>query len=183
MKIHNQEFATSSPWSMKFRVKMLLWEYSWNILCRWTPKPLNKWRLFILKLYGAKIIGRPFVHQRARIQIPWNIELHHGAAIGDRANLYSLDKIIVKENATVAQEAYVCTGTHAFTFESMNLVTDRIIIGENVFIGARAFIMPGVNIEKNAIVGAMSHVFKDVLIGEIVSGNPAKFIKKREIVC
>jgi putative colanic acid biosynthesis acetyltransferase WcaF len=173
-KLHEQNTPYDSPWSKGQRVKMVLWEYVWLILCSWTPKPANFWRLFWLKAFGAKISGRPFVHQRARIQIPWNLIMHHRACLGDRANAYTLGVIEIHEHATVAQEAYLCTGTHDFTQPARNLVTSPIIIGAHSFISARAFIMPGVTIGEYAIVGACSVVTKNVSPNTTVKGNPAK---------
>ena len=46
---------------------------------------------------------------------------------------------------------------------SMQLITEKIIIGKNSFIGARAMVLPGVEIGENAIIGAQSVVTKDVL--------------------
>lgn len=173
-KIHSQESAYSSPWSIRWRIKMLLWEYVWIVLCSWTPKPANRWRIFWLKVFGATIYGKPFVHQRARIQIPWNLILHDHAALGDRANAYSLGMIEIHEHATVAQEAYICTGTHAFDRDSKNLITAPIKIGKHAFIGARAFIMPGVEIGEHAIIGACSVVTRKVEGHQTVMGNPAR---------
>lgn len=174
VQVHVQTDAYSSPWTLKQRLIMLIWEYTWKLLCSWTPKPANRWRIFILKCFGATIYGNPFVHQRARIQIPWNLTLHHHACLGDRANAYSLNTIEIFEHATVAQEAYLCTGTHAFNLPARNLVTSPIVIGPYAFIGARAFVMPGVYIGERAIVGAGSIVTKDVSANQLVKGNPAK---------
>lgn len=52
-----------------------------------------------------------------------------------------------------------------------------IVIGDNVFIGARAIILKGVTIGEGAIVGAGSVVTKDVPEYSIVAGNPAKVIR------
>ena len=174
MKTHSQTSSYASPWTKKQRLKMVLWEYCWLLLCSWTPKPANSWRVWWLKRFGAKIYGQPFVHQRARIQIPWNLTLHHRAALGDRANAYSLGEIEVHEHATVAQEAYLCTGTHAFDQPALNLVTAPIVIGAHAFIGARAFIMLGVTVGEHAIVGACSVATKDVAPYTTVKGNPAR---------
>lgn len=182
-QIHKQNTPQESPWTISQKIKMILWEYVWFIFCSWTPKPANTWRLVILKLFGSKIYGKPFVHQRARIQMPWNLIMYDKSCIGDRANIYTLGKVEIKKGATIAQEAYICTGTHAFEKETMNLITIPIIIGENVFVGARAFIMPGVTIGDYAVIGANSVVVKDVEPWTVVGGNPAKFIKKREIIC
>ncbi len=50
-------------------------------------------------------------------------------------------------------------------------------IGDDVFIGARATIMKGVNIGAGAVVGAGSVVTRDVAPGTIVAGNPAVLIR------
>ena len=171
-----QSSPCQSPWTLRFRMRMLLWECSWTLLCSWTPKPLNRWRLFLLRLFGARIHGTPFVHQRARIAIPWNLVLHHRACLGDGANAYSLDRIEIGEAATVAQEAYLCTGTHDFADSALPLVTRPIVVGRDAFIGARSFVMPGVTIGQGAIVGACSVVTRDVAAGVRVAGNPARIL-------
>lgn len=170
-----------SPWTLGQRLKMFAWEYVWLLLCSWTPKPANPWRIAWLKLFGAEIHGQPFVHQRARIQIPWNLTLRDRACLGDRANAYSLGRIDIHEHATIAQEAYICTGTHAFDQPARNLVTAPIVIRAHAFVGARAFIMPGVEIGEHAIVGACSVVTKDVVPGAVVAGNPARLIGMQKL--
>jgi putative colanic acid biosynthesis acetyltransferase WcaF len=164
----------ASPWSLRSRVALLVWEYAWLGLCQWTPKPFNAWRLLVLRAFGAKIEGRPFVHQRARIQIPWNVSLGDGACIGDRAALYSLDKIVVERRAVIAQEAYLCTGTHDFTRDTLPLVTAPVRVMEGAFVGARAFLMPDVTIGSGAVVGACAVVTRNVEAGARVKGNPAR---------
>ncbi len=91
-----------------------LWEICWLVFCAWTPKPFNEWRLFWLRVFDAKIDGTPFVHQRARIAIPWNLTLHDRACLGDRANAYSLGEIEIGARATVAQEVYLEHGQPRF---------------------------------------------------------------------
>ena len=105
--------------------------------------------------------------------------MQHRACIGERANAYSLGKIEIQEGATVAQEAYLCTGTHDFNDPSLQLTTKPITIGINACVGARAMILPGVCIGERAIVGAMSVVSKDVPNDLVVAGNPAKKIGER----
>ena len=176
LQTHDQASAYDSPWSTKERFGLLLWEFVWPLLCRWTPKPLNAWRLFVLRCFGADLHGTPFVHQRARIQIPWNLVMHDRSCLGDRANAYSLARIEIGARATVAQEAYLCAGTHDFSQTHLPLQTAPITIGEDAFIGARAFILPGVTVGESAIVGACSVVTKDVDPAVCVAGNPARSI-------
>ncbi len=166
----------ASPWSVRTRMRMLLWGLVWFTFCHWTPKPFNGWRLLWLKVFGCRIVGRPFVHQRARINLPWHVELQDRSCIGDRANLYALDHILVGEGAIVAQEAYLCTGDHDLTHLEKPLVTKPVHIGANAFVGARAFVLPGVHIRSGAVVGAAAVVTRDVEAGSRVAGNPARRI-------
>ena len=106
--------------------------------------------------------------------------MQHRACLGEYTNAYSLGKIEVLAGATIAQEAYLCTGTHDFENPTMQLITDKIIIGKNSFIGARAMVLPGVEIGENAIIGAQSVVTKDVPANVIVAGNPARKIGVRK---
>lgn len=173
---YNQTSPYASPWSIKTRIRTQVWELFWLMLCRWTPKPLNAWRLFWLRRFGALIYGKPFVHQRARISHPWRLTLHDRACLGDGAVAYSLGEIEIMPDATVAQEAYLCTGTHDFNNLVRPLITGKILIGRSAFVGARAFVMPDITVGDNAIVGACSVVTKDVNANARVAGNPARII-------
>ncbi len=133
----------------------------------------------MLGLFGARLEGRPFVHPRARIQIPWHLRLRDRACLGDRAAAYSLGPIEIGAGATVAQEAYLCTGTHDFSHPALPLQTAGIVIGSGAFVGARAFVLPGVSIGEGAIVGAAVVVTREVPDWAIVAGNPAREIGRR----
>ena len=131
-----------------------------------------------MKLFGSSIEGTPFVHQRAKIQIPWNLILKHRSCLGDGANAYSLGKILLGKGCTVAQEVYLCSGTHDFSDPNLPLVVGNITIEQNAFIGVRAILLPNVTIGKSAVVGAGSVVTKDIDAGTVVAGNPARYINK-----
>jgi len=174
-----QSSPYDSPWTASQRFLRVLWQFCWFLFCSWTPKPLNEWRLFWLRVFDAKIDGTPFVHQRARIEIPWNLTLHDRACLGDRANAYSLGEIEIGARATVAQEAYLSSATHDFRDPAMPLTIAKITIGEDAFVGARAFVLPGVRIGNRAVVGACSVVTKDVPDNVIAAGNPCHVLKPR----
>ena len=109
------------------------------------------------------------------------MDLKHRACLGERVSAYSLGKIKVGEHATIAQETYLCTGTHDFKDPNMQLITKPITIHRNAFVGVRAMVLPGVSIGENAIVGAQATVTKDVPVNEIFAGNPARKIGTRLI--
>jgi len=79
--------------------------------------------------------------------------------------------------------------TYPFGFENkdifphdpkgMPLNRGNVTIGNDVFVGNHAMFMSGVTVGDGAVIGANSHVVKDVPPYTIVGGNPAKIIRKR----
>jgi putative colanic acid biosynthesis acetyltransferase WcaF len=178
-RVHEQASAYASPWSLGIRVKVLLWEVCWAAFCGWTPKPLNAWRLFWLRRFGATVHGAPFVHGRASIIRPWNLTLHARSCLGDGAVAYCLDRIELGVGSTVAQGAYLCTGTHDFDQPHTPLKTAAIVVGAQAFVGLRAIVLPGVTIGAGCVVGAGAVVTKDTAEWRLCAGNPAREIGVR----
>lgn len=108
--------------------------------------------------------------------------MHDRSALGEGAIAYSLGEIELHARCTVAQGVYLCGATHEFNDLNLPLVVAKITVGEDAFIGARAFIFPGVVIGTGALVGACSVVTRDVPPWMVVVGNPGKVIRRREIV-
>ncbi len=172
----------SSPWTLTHRLCAGLWTITWLLLFRPTPKPLSRWRVLLLRIFGCHVTGRPFVDASAIVKYPWKLTLEDKACIGPHAELYNLGLVKLGRNAVVAQHAYLCGGTHNFTSEKMELMVGDIQIDEDAFVGAKAIVLPGVRVGVRAIVGAGSVVTKDVPDGQIWAGNPAKFVKPRQLL-
>ncbi|MHC4952014.1 MAG: DapH/DapD/GlmU-related protein [Planctomycetota bacterium] len=58
---------------------------------------------------------------------------------------------------------------------------DKIVIGNNIWIGGGAIVLAGVTIGDNSVVGAGSVVSRDVPANTVVAGVPAKEIRKRDL--
>jgi maltose O-acetyltransferase len=88
--------------------------------------------------------------------------------------------IQIGDNVTIAPNAYLLAHD-ASTKKLCNYTRiGRVIIENDVFIGARSLIMPGVTIGKNSIIAAGSVVTKSFPANSIVAGNPAKIISTLE---
>lgn len=169
----------SSPWTISTRIKIGIWSFVRIFFFRPTVKKAYRYRLFLLKMFGAKITGTPFVDASAVIKMPWNLTMEDLSCIGAKTEIYNLGQVILKSKVVVAQQAYLCGGTHDFNDPEFPLITGEIEIGENTFIGARAFIMPGVHIGANSVIGACSVVAKDMPDNTICMGNPCKPVKAK----
>ena len=176
----NQQGRGTSPWSIKERMGFAGWRITWLLLFRPTPKFMNFFRVWLLRRWGCRVSGTPFVSESARIRIPWQLTIEDGACIGEHAYIYNLGSTTIRKGATVAQECLLCGGTHDFESPALELMVGDIEIGEEAFIGARACILPGVRIGDRAIVGAATVVTKDIGPRTIVAGNPARAIGLRK---
>ena len=84
-------------------------------------------------------------------------------------------------HSTISQYSHLCTSSHDYEHPNMRQTFEPIVVEDQVWIAADVFIAPGVTIGQGAVVGARASVFKDVESWTVVGGNPARFIKKREI--
>ena len=160
--------------------KRIIWSVA-SMFFRYSPRTAFAYRIYILRMFGAKIGKQVHVYSTARIAFPWNLEVDDWSALGENTLIYSVGKIVIGKKVTISQNAHLCAATHDFTNISLPIVTQQITIHDQVWVAADAFIAPGIIIGEGAIIGARSAVFKNVEPWAIVGGNPAKFIKKRII--
>lgn len=149
--------------------------------CRWTPKLFNPWRLLVLRFFGASIHGVPFVYSSSKIYAPFLLALSDKTTLGPESEIYNLGPVALGERVTVSQYAYLCNGSHDLEDPELPLLVGNMMVEDDVFIGARAFLLPGIKVGEGAVVGACAVVTKDVEPWTVVAGNPARFIKKRVI--
>ena len=179
-KINYHEYKNKL--SFKNKLGRLLWNVSRVFIFRpFGTRYLNFWRIFVLRLFGAKIGRDCSVAASVKIWAPWNLEMADHSLLADRVYCYNPNKIKVNSETVVSEGVFLCTASHDISSPNHNLVTSPITIESQVWIAAEAFIMLGVTVGEGAVVGARAAVFKDVEPWTVVGGNPAKFIKKREI--
>lgn len=172
-----------NTFSLKNQLLRFIWTIVWGVFARPIPRSLlNGWKLFLLRLFGAKINSKAVIYSNVRIYMPWNLEMDEYACLAPEVDCYNAAKIKIGAHTTVSQKTYLCAATHDITKSHNPLKTIPIIIEDQVWVAADAFIGPGVTIGQGAVVGARSAVFKTVEPWTVVGGNPAKFIKKREIL-
>lgn len=168
--------------SRKNQIARFLWTMTWFVFARWLPRSLGSgWKRFLLRLFGAKIHKTANVYSSVRVYMPWNLEMEEYSCLAPEVDCYNAAKIKIGANTTVSQKTYLCAASHDINKGNLPLITAQIIIKDQAWIGASSFIGMGVKIGQGAVVGATSSVFKDVDPWTVVGGNPAKFIKHREI--
>ena len=134
-----------------------------------------------ISIETAHISGHPFIAPTARIYAPWLLTVGDRSCIATRSEIYNLGPVIIKERVTIAQYAYICNGSHDLSDNKLPLVVGDVVIDNDVFIGARAIILPGLHLCRYSVVGAGAVLTKNTTDFGIYAGNPARFIKERNI--
>lgn len=155
------------------------WGIVWALLFRTSPRPFFGWRNLLLRIFGAQIGKGCHVYPSTRIWAPWNLTMESGSTMADQVDCYSVDRITLGRNATVSIRTFLCSASHDIRDATRPLTTSPIVIEQDAFVFAEAFIGPGVTIGDAAVVGARAVVVRDVAAGVIVAGNPAKPIGER----
>lgn len=95
---------------------------------------------------------------------------------------------ICPENISIGKKTIITEGVKVLTHfvdpdydDYDHMYFGKVVIGSNVFIGMNTIIVRPVTIGNGAIIGANSVITKDIPPYTIWGGNPAKFIKNREI--
>ena len=139
------------------------------------------WRMKLVRLFGAQTGNDSCYYRSVRIFAPWNLEIVNHVMLGPSVDIYNKAKVTIGKSVIISREVFLCTASHDISSPTMELVTKPIVIGDNVWIGAKATILPGVTIGEGAVVGACAVVVKDVPPWSVVVGNPAKVVGERRL--
>lgn len=172
--------------AVKYSRKELFLRVLWSFgkwVFRLSPRPCFGFRRWLLRCFGASVGAGTNIYPSALIYYPWNLQIGSYSAIGEWALVYSLGKVMIGDRTTVSQRVHLCAGTHDYRKPDMPLLKPPIVIGDEVWVCADAFIGPNVTVGNRAIVGAAAVVMKDVDGEAIVGGNPATFFKLRGARC
>lgn len=166
--------------SRKNQVIRLLWTVVWELLARPLPRSVGSgWKRWLLRLFGARIASTAIVYSSAKVYYPANLTMDAYSCLASDVDCYNVAPITIGANSTVSQGAYLCTASHDISNPLNPLITAPIVIEDQAWVAAGAFVGMGVTIGQGAVVGARAAVFKSVEPWTVVGGNPAKFLKKR----
>lgn len=120
-------------------------------------------RDFTGRFYGVVSIGQnTFINRGCYIACREEVEIGSNCLIGEYVSIHDENHVISREERPLLDKGYT---------------TSPIKIGNNVWIGAKATILPGVIIGSNAVVGANSVVTKSVPPNTVVAGAPARVLR------
>ena len=166
--------------SFQNRIRRLIWNLTWLLFYRFSPRPFHAWRSLLLKAFGAKLGRKCHFYPASKVWAPWNLICEEQVAAGDDAEIYNPAPIFFGSHAIVSQGAYICGATHDFDDPAFPLLAYSMRIGAYAWICARASVGPGVNVGEGAVLGLGSVASRDLEAWSVYAGSPAVRIKNRK---
>ena len=161
------------------KIKIILWRIVQSILFKPTLTPFSAWRVFLLRLFGAKIGTGCYISPQAFFYRPWNLVMGDFSSIDDFSYIKSSTPIIIGDYVSIAAFVHIIPDGHDVRARNFAHVAGEIHIGHSAFIGADTFIGKGVSIGQMAVIGARSVVMKDIPENVIAFGAPCRVMSER----
>jgi acetyltransferase-like isoleucine patch superfamily enzyme len=180
-----------------------------NRLIRYPRSVAMRVRIARLRLLGTHIGKHCFIRRISIPRNPWDIEISDGVALDDGVVLLTTgertalpriyfasgiycnrhtmidasERIEIGRNCMIGPMCYITDHDHGHTagtlINTQPLVSRRVRIGDDVWIGAAVIILKGVTVGNGAVIGAGAVVTKDVPPGAIFAGLAARQIDVR----
>lgn len=142
--------------------------------------PMHRFRLGAYRtLFGMAIGAGSSVHWRLVAFCPEGVRIGSHSIIGNDAFLDGREGIIIGHNVNIAAHVHVYTLEHDPQDPDFGVKGGPVEVGDRVFIGSRATILPNIRVANGAVVAAGAVVTRDVAENTIVGGVPAKEIGTR----
>ena len=162
-------------------IVQLFWYFT-NVLFLINPlNPISSLKIFLLKIFGAKIGKGVVVKPGVNIKYPWKLTVGNHVWIGENVWIDNLDKVEIGDNSVLSQGAMLLCGNHNFKKSSFDLITKPIVLEDGVWIGAKCTVVGGVICKSHSVLAVNSVASTNLEEYTIYRGNPADKIKSREI--
>jgi putative colanic acid biosynthesis acetyltransferase WcaF len=159
----------------------LAWIIARGLLFARGTLPLSAARARVLARFGATVGAAPTIRAGVRVTFPWKLSFGDHCWLGEHSWFLNLAPIALGSNVVISQRAFLCTGSHDWADPKFALITKPIVVEDGAWIGAMAFVGPGVRIGSHAVVTAGSVVTKDLPAWTVCSGNPCVPVKERKL--
>ena len=161
--------------------KRILWYFS-NIIIFKTSLPFpSVLKVYILRLFGAKIGNDVVIKPVVNIKYPWFLDISSNVWIGEKVWIDNIAKVKIGNNVVISQGAFLLTGSHDYKKETFDLITAAIKLEEGVWIGAKSTVCPGITCSSHSVLAVGSIATKDLESYTFYQGNPAIEKRKRVI--
>ena len=162
------------------RWKIALW-YAVSVTFFRTAIPYpSKFKVFMLRIFGAKIGRNVIIKPSVIIKYPWKLSIGDHSWVGEQVWIDNLDLVTIGNQCCISQGAMLLCGNHNYKKPAFDLMIKPIVLEDGVWIGAKCLVGPGCILKKGAILSLGSVCTVNLEASSINQGNPAVLIRKRE---
>ncbi len=162
-------------------IKRFIWHYINCLFFKSSWLLSNKIKVFLLRVFGAKVGKGLIIKTNVNIKYPWKLEIGNHCWIGEEVWIDNLERVLIKDNVCLSQGSMILCGNHDYTKKYFDLIVAPITIEKGAWIGAKAIVAPGVKVNSHAFLSVGSVAVGDMKPYTIYKGNPAEAVKKRII--
>jgi putative colanic acid biosynthesis acetyltransferase WcaF len=159
----------------------LIWYFT-NVLFFINPlNPFSGLKIWLLKLFGAKIGKGVVIKPSVNIKYPWRLQIGHYTWIGEGVWIDNLEQVTIGNHCCLSQDVRLICGNHNYKKTTFDLMIAPIIMGDGVWIGACCLVTGGVTCYSHSVLSAGGITHTDLQAYSIYSGAPAQKIRDRVI--
>jgi putative colanic acid biosynthesis acetyltransferase WcaF len=163
------------------KIKVILWFFANSLIINnYLPIPMSI-KVFVLKIFGAKIGKNLTIKPKVNIKYPWFLEIGNNVWIGETAWIDNFVQVIIEDNVCISQGATLLTGNHNYKKSNFEMIVGEIYLEKGSWIGAKSVVCGGVKCKSHSVLAVNSVTSKDLKPYTIYQGNPAKEIRERII--
>ena len=164
---------------MFFKIKYELYLWFMYILKIVPGQTGSLLRCSILPINKGKNV---FFWENTQIDSPKKLFIGNNVSINRGCILHAGGEISIGDDVLIGPEVIIYSQNHRYKDSSLSIrmqgyEKSKVIIGNNIWIGARTIILPGVTVGNNVVIAAGSIVTKDIDCNSVFAGVPAKKIK------
>lgn len=159
----------------------LLW-YLVNALFFINPlNPFSGLKVFLLRLFGAKIGKGVVIKPSVNIKYPWLLNVGDHCWIGEKVWIDNLAQVSLGNHCCLSQGAMLLCGNHNYKKAGFDLLVKPITLEDGAWVGALSVVCPGVTLRSHAILTVQSVATETLEAYSLYKGNPAVKIRERSI--
>jgi len=170
---------TRASFPLSNRLRRLVWNITWLLLFRPSPRPFHAWRAMLLRLFGAQIGPDCHFYPSCKVWAPWNLVCADHVAVGDGAEIYNPATIQLDSHVILSQDCFLCGATHDYDDPEFPLLAYRMHVERYAWICARAVVGPRVHVGEGTVVGLGAVATRDLKPWTVYGGNPATALRER----
>jgi len=161
--------------------KQVLWFFVNALLVRASWNPFMGIKIWLLRVFGAKIGHGLIIKNNVIIKFPWKLTVGDNVWLGENCWIDNLDNVLIGNNVCISQGALLITGNHDYRKSDFPYRNAPIIIEDGAWVGAKVVVAPGVRVSSYSILTLGTIITKDTEPWGIYQGNPGVKIKERRL--